>query len=61
MSLSEKINRYEKINYGSDSNINAVVFENAIDCIKYGYGFSYLNYYDLDINQAKSIWIQAIL
>jgi hypothetical protein len=35
-------------------------FENACDCLKYGYGFSYLNTCGLDVVEARKIWKKAI-
>lgn len=39
--------------------IKQAVYENSCDCIKYGYGFSYLNKCGLHDLEAKSIWKQA--
>lgn len=35
------------------------VYENAIDCLLYGYTFQDLNYYDLTEKRAKQIWKMA--
>ena len=34
-------------------------FENACDCIYYGYGFSYLNKCGLSDKEAHAIWVKA--
>ena len=35
------------------------VYENSEDCLKYGYGFSYLNKCGLSDENARTIWNRA--
>ena len=47
-------NEYEKLSLKEKA-----VFENAKDCIIYGYGFKNLNTCGLSKEEAKKIWIMA--
>lgn len=39
--------------------IERAIFENSIDYLIYGYGFSYVNIYDYDNDKSKEIYKQA--
>jgi len=41
------------------TNLEAIVFENSIDCLYYGYGFSYVNTCGMEKEKAKIIFAQA--
>lgn len=43
-----------------ENDIEQAVYENSIDCLRYGYGFSYLNKCELDESHARKIWKSAI-
>lgn len=43
-----------------EDNTKEAVYENSIDCLVYGYGFSYLNKCGLTDAEAKVIWNEAI-
>lgn len=43
-----------------NDNIKQAVFENACDCLCYGYGMSYLNKLNLTDDETKEIWKAAI-
>jgi hypothetical protein len=47
-----KKRKYENMKY-------QFVYENSIDCLYYGYGFSHLNKCGLSDEEAKKIWQQA--
>lgn len=58
MNLAQKIDAYHKSK--KHTAIEKVVFENSIDCLVYGYGFSDVNIYNCDVNKAKNIFKEAV-
>ena len=42
-----------------EDNIKEIAFENAIDCLIYGYGKKYWDNQELDEETSKKIWITA--
>jgi len=53
MTLTQKINgTYKDLK-------KQVVFENSIDCLTYGYGFTYVNKLDLNEAEAKKVFDKA--
>lgn len=55
--LSKKIDSYHKLK--NHTKIETAIFENSIDCLRYGYGFSFVNTYNYDKTKAKEIFNQA--
>lgn len=52
--VENKIDKFESEQ--KFSRIEQAVFENALDCLRYGAGFKALNYYDISEDRAKEIW-----